>query len=466
MVETYVPVIRNNRFTGAFEIYYDITDKRAALDKLLARSFTVILLISLVLFLTVILIAFRSLKIEAELQQTFPQAFKERRAAQTTGYYSPARILFILFLSIFAVEMLVMFFLSRFAFPSKLYEFFSDSLLLVVLLSPALYFLIFRNLLLQITERRLAEKELLKAKEEAENASRLKGDFLANMSHEIRTPMNAVLGYTHLLLDEEKDPGKKEQLEIINRSGKSLLNVINDILDFSKIEAGKIEINKKKFSLRKMINHICSMFIIRVRENNLTFPVTIEDSVPETFFGDEQRISQILLNILGNAFKFTEEGEIAVECDYKEGIGIIRISDTGIGISKEKQKAIFSPFEQADNSTGRNYSGTGLGLSISKRLAELLGGNISVKSEIGRGSTFTIELPLPVLAENLVQERRSSTDEPDKQAKELEGKKMVQQWLDSMGSDPALQGIVLEGLLLICSRRRNTIYCFWTCRCR
>lgn len=278
--------------------------------------------------------------------------------------------------------------------------------------------------------------------------------------------MNAVLGYTHLLLYEEKDPGKKEQLEIINRSGKSLLNVINDILDFSKIEAGKIEINKKKFSLRKMINHICSMFIIRVRENNLTFPVTIEDSVPETVFGDEQRISQILLNILGNAFKFTEEGEIAVECDYKKGIGIIRISDTGIGISKEKQKAIFSPFEQADNSTGRNYRGTGLGLSISKRLAELLGGNISVKSEIGRGSTFTIEFPLPVLAENLVQERRSSTDEPDKQAKELEGEKMVQQWLDSMGSDPALQGIVLEGLLLICSRIRNTIYCFWTCRCR
>lgn len=158
MVETYVPVIRNNRFTGAFEIYYDITDKRAALDKLLTRSFIAILLISLALFVTVILIAFRSLNVEAELRQTFSQAFKERRAAQAIGYYSPARILFILFSSIFTVEMLVMFFLSRLAFPSKLLEFFSDSLLLVVLLSPALYFLIFRNLLLQITERQQAEE--------------------------------------------------------------------------------------------------------------------------------------------------------------------------------------------------------------------------------------------------------------------------------------------------------------------
>ncbi|RKX77610.1 MAG: hybrid sensor histidine kinase/response regulator, partial [Spirochaetes bacterium] len=195
------------------------------------------------------------------------------------------------------------------------------------------------------------------------------------MSHEIRTPMNAILGFTDILLESESDPIKLDNLKIIKSSGKNLLN---DILDFSKIEAGKIEIQKENFSFSRMIENLIGMFQILAGEKNIEFDVKVDSSVPAVVFGDEHRITQILLNILGNAFKFTHQGSVDLECRYEDLFVIITMEDTGIGVSKEKIDYIFNPFEQGDSSLGRRYGGTGLGLSISRKLAQLMDGSITV----------------------------------------------------------------------------------------
>ncbi len=246
-----------------------------------------------------------------------------------------------------------------------------------------------------ITKRKETEEALTKAMKDAEEANRLKSEFLANMSHEIRTPMNAITGFTEILLEEITEPDQIKKLEIIKRSGKTLLNLINDILDFSKIEAGKIEIAKEDFVFCNVIDHMESLVRKMPNYDTLKYSAHVEDSFPAVVFGDEHRLSQILLNLLNNAFKFTSEGSVSVTCRYKEGNGIITITDTGIGIGPEKIEHIFSPFEQEDSSTERRFGGSGLGLAISKKLAELMGGTLSVESRKNEGSSFTIRLPLP-----------------------------------------------------------------------
>ena len=252
-----------------------------------------------------------------------------------------------------------------------------------------------------VTERLAFEAELKAAKLAAEAANRAKSDFLANMSHEIRTPLNGVIGVAAALAQTELTPDQREMVQLIQSSGEMLERLVSDVLDVSKIEAGRLELETRAFDLRGELDGVIEVNRCRAHDKGLTFRVDYGETARGGFHGDPTRIKQIIGNLLSNAVKFTERGEVALRVDVAEADRpgaparvTFQVTDTGIGFDAAAAAQLFQRFNQADATINRRFGGTGLGLSISKSLAELMGGDVSARSEPGRGSCFTLVLPL------------------------------------------------------------------------
>lgn len=274
-----------------------------------------------------------------------------------------------------------------------------------------------RELESTIVKLKNTQKELIEAKESAELANKYKSEFLANISHEIRTPMNAILGIVEIMIDSSNNEENLNSLRLLKHSAESLLYLLNDILDISKVESGKMTIINTTFEIRALIRTIETLFKVSAEKKLLDFKLSVSPDVPEFIFADPMRVKQILINMISNAIKFTEKGYVEVNVlidekpDNKEKVILFSVTDTGIGISKDKQELIFEPFLQLDSSTTKRFGGTGLGLSICKGLIELMGGTIHLESELNKGSKFSFSIPLLPLPEDNQKEYSFQNDE-------------------------------------------------------
>lgn len=258
--------------------------------------------------------------------------------------------------------------------------------------------------IIDITDSYLNLKQLVSMKNKADIANKAKSEFLANVSHEIRTPLNAIIGMTELTLREDINPNVREKLFDIKSAGSSLLAIINDILDFSKIESNKVEISNAPYNLSSLISDVVSVISVKLEEKNIFFEQNINPDIPGVLLGDERKISQIMINLLGNAVKYTQKGTITLSMDYdrRGDTVLLRVSveDTGVGIEKDNLDKLFSSFERVDSRKNRTIEGTGLGLAISKSYLTLMGGEITVESEYGKGSKFSFTLPQKIVGDS------------------------------------------------------------------
>jgi signal transduction histidine kinase/CheY-like chemotaxis protein len=264
-----------------------------------------------------------------------------------------------------------------------------------------------------IVKKNETEIELILARDIAERAAMARSEFLSMMSHEIRTPLNAVVGTTYLLLQDNPQEHQEKYLNMLKFSAENLMLLINDILDFNKIESGKIELEKSPFLISKLITQVKNTNQNKAKENETRLRVMIDNEIPATLIGDSLRLGQILTNLVSNAVKFTKKGFVIIQClvieKTEEAVTIkLSVEDNGIGIAKENQEKIFDKFIQASDSTTREFGGTGLGLAITKKLVEVMGGDIKLQSEFGKGSTFSFNITVPYINEENQEEKKIS----------------------------------------------------------
>lgn len=275
-----------------------------------------------------------------------------------------------------------------------------------------------------VTMEKFLEKKVEQVEEEAKEAAKIKSEFVANVTHELRTPVNGILGNIRELMSLEKEAQSQKYLQMMERGCRDMNNLINNILDFSKLEAGKFTLEKRKFNFLNMMEYIKGNHSKRMIEKGLDFTVTVSEDIPEYVIGDELRLMQILNNLLSNGYKFTSVGGVHLEVIKTTGTGkrvelFFMVSDTGIGISEEKQDKLFQSFSQVDMSISRKYGGTGLGLNICKQLVELMGGNIQVESEYGRGTHFSFHIWLELPEEDKTEVSTKTSEKVERTEKDL-----------------------------------------------